>query len=441
MNIIFVSLATLATIGVGSLDSRLGEDASAPAADFSDLAPPVEEPLAPEENAFTYFVQASEVLKRFYTDENGNSMALSAFIYENNTNLAVVAEILTENEQVFRLIRQGLKCKSCVFPKLENANTLMPYIAHILYVGRLFNAKIKYERDRGDIESALRSADDLLNFGRMMRQNPNTLFSLHVSWAVEGMGIWRIQELARDPRISKQQLGRLLKTLDETPPHYASLQHAIKVEFELMTGYYESLPQIIKDREQLKIHLGTDSLLLYFIFRFGFNPKQAQIELAESYRLLISDNVKFYADMISPAEYERINHEFQNAFFSKKNAIEKTIVYMTSTGVTYLEWRCKHDANLAATKIIIASHLFQRETGRKPQTLAELVPDFLPSVPLDPFDGAPFRYNPELGVIYSVGKSLTDYSDVVKSDDDSVSEDDRIELWNAKNMVFKIWED
>ena len=440
MNFIIVSLAALAIIDFCSLDSRLGENVSVPSADFADFDLPVEESIAPEENAFTYFMQASEALKRFYTDENGNSIELNKFVYENNTNLAVAAKILTENEQVFQLVRQGVECRSCVLPKPESKDALTPYVLHILSIGRLFSTKIKYEKERGDIESALRSADDLLSFGSMIRQNPNGFVSLVCAWAVEGMGIWRIQDLARDPRISKQQLWCLLEMPDKTPPHYASLQYAIKVEFALMAKYYESLPQIIKHRETFKSHFGTDSLLPYFIFRYhGFSPKLAKIESAESYRLLISDSAKFYADMTSFIEYDNIKRNFPDVFF-EKNAIEKIIVSITSTTLTPLEMRCKHDANLAATKIIIASHLFQRETGRRTQTLDELVPDYLPYVPLDPFDGAPFRYNTELGVIYSVGQSLTDFGGVVESDD-TVSDSNRTDPWRAKNAVFKIWEE
>lgn len=37
-----------------------------------------------------------------------------------------------------------------------------------------------------------------------------------------------------------------------------------------------------------------------------------------------------------------------------------------------------------------------------------LVPDYIESIPRDPYDCAPMRYNPQLGVVYSVGKNLED---------------------------------
>ena len=49
-------------------------------------------------------------------------------------------------------------------------------------------------------------------------------------------------------------------------------------------------------------------------------------------------------------------------------------------------------------------------TGRLPDTLDELVPAYIPSVLLDPFDGQPLRFQHlDKGyVVYSVGQDLTD---------------------------------
>jgi hypothetical protein len=49
----------------------------------------------------------------------------------------------------------------------------------------------------------------------------------------------------------------------------------------------------------------------------------------------------------------------------------------------------------------VALRLYQHEQGKLPETLGELVPKYLPAVPLDPFDGKPIRYRVSAGeVIY-----------------------------------------
>ena len=60
--------------------------------------------------------------------------------------------------------------------------------------------------------------------------------------------------------------------------------------------------------------------------------------------------------------------------------------------------------------VAIALELFRRRHGAWPATLAELIPDLLPEIPPDRYDGAPLRYRLIQGqpVIYSVGADGTD---------------------------------
>lgn len=49
-------------------------------------------------------------------------------------------------------------------------------------------------------------------------------------------------------------------------------------------------------------------------------------------------------------------------------------------------------ARLRGTALLFALRAYQYDTGRLPERLADLVPDYLPAVPEDPFDGRSFRY-------------------------------------------------
>ncbi len=72
---------------------------------------------------------------------------------------------------------------------------------------------------------------------------------------------------------------------------------------------------------------------------------------------------------------------------------------------TYLARR-----RMAATALAIL--LFEADHGQRPATLAELVPDYLPAVPIDPFsaEGATIQYQPrdENPVLYSIGRDGRD---------------------------------
>ena len=62
-------------------------------------------------------------------------------------------------------------------------------------------------------------------------------------------------------------------------------------------------------------------------------------------------------------------------------------------------------ARLTAAQTALAVERFRLANDRLPEGLTEVVPRFLPAVPLDPFDGAPLRYKrlAKSYVVYSVG--------------------------------------
>ena len=67
-------------------------------------------------------------------------------------------------------------------------------------------------------------------------------------------------------------------------------------------------------------------------------------------------------------------------------------------------------AELRTAQAAIAVQRYRLASDRIPETLKDLVPDYLESVPLDPFDGKELRYKKlETGyVIYSIGEDLSD---------------------------------
>jgi hypothetical protein len=70
----------------------------------------------------------------------------------------------------------------------------------------------------------------------------------------------------------------------------------------------------------------------------------------------------------------------------------------------------RYRLDLEATVAVCALQSFKKAHGLPPGKLDELVPAFLPAIPIDPFDGKPLRYRREgkEWVIWSVGSDLKD---------------------------------
>jgi hypothetical protein len=70
----------------------------------------------------------------------------------------------------------------------------------------------------------------------------------------------------------------------------------------------------------------------------------------------------------------------------------------------------RYQANLGATAMLLAAERHRRKTGDWPVSIDAITPDMLPSRPLDPHSGQPFRLERRDGqfLIYSVGSDLKD---------------------------------
>ena len=303
-----MALAVLAVIGgvIFGIGVRkpgaLHPDTPEYAAAFPDFVLPAEEPIAPEENALTYFVQAVDAVVSIGNDEQGKPIRFNMFFEENRTNLAAIAEVLADNEQVFQLVRQGVQCRRSVYTESEFYEKPSYEIAFPFDIHTLFSARIKYAQDRGDIENALQDIQTLLAYGRLIRQNA-PFFYMNSGQVIELVGVLRIMELSRDPQLSERQLKRLLEMLDEIPSYADSLRNAYKFEFTIGT---KSLDMIASGNRGLKISsvlgMSFEHISYYekFAFRYKFIPGETQMQMADAYRLKIAEIDKTYADTIRP---------------------------------------------------------------------------------------------------------------------------------------------
>lgn len=68
----------------------------------------------------------------------------------------------------------------------------------------------------------------------------------------------------------------------------------------------------------------------------------------------------------------------------------------------------RYEAALSLEEIVLSSKRFQIAHGRLPHGVNELVTEYLDTIPIDPFDGSPLRYNLEKRIVYSVGDDQID---------------------------------
>jgi hypothetical protein len=100
-----------------------------------------------------------------------------------------------------------------------------------------------------------------------------------------------------------------------------------------------------------------------------------------------------------PADFEGLAPLVQSEV-AEKNVLARLLPAAQRVAAAY--WRSVGQTRCAVAGI--ACERFRLKHGRWPATLAELCPEFLPTVPLDPFDGQPLKYakQPDGIVVHTV---------------------------------------
>lgn len=358
----------------------------------------------PEDNAYTYFLEATNLLV-----ETTNLPLVSDFRMGQAPASDELRDWVAKNAECLALVKRGTECEICLAPPVETIGTLTPHVNPWLHMGRVLDARARLARLDGRFADA---ADDLavgLRFGHLVQKDASSLITYLVGVAIFSSFADSALELARDPAVPPETLVRLAEELETVGPFAGGLAQGIKSEQRIACHVVDGL----RDQRSSVASIGWSDLqdgkrLLARLqkFKYCFKPNQTKRNMSAVHRRVIANAPRIYADMVRGAPDEGEMGRFS---VLQPNVFGKYLFMILIPGFDKtLESKCGTESVLAGAKLAVACHRFERDRGRFPETLQELVPDFLGEVPRDPYDGAPFRYSAEKGLVWAVGKNLTD---------------------------------
>jgi hypothetical protein len=364
------------------------------------------EALPQDENAFTHFLAATNHF--FATAEDRE--AVVAYNAGEANRADELKSILSGNRHAIAQIEEGAKLERCLTPNVERLDDMITYIRDWLAISKLFMAKAIQERSLGDKAAAAHTSITLMRFGYLVHQHPSSLIEYLVGLAILSSGLTEIENLlpfvASDPQI----LELLLTELNRIDRLEAGLLRAYKAEFRLAEQWIEDYQAGKLDINSLGVGLIPAVGKLRRTSSYFFKPEETKQLLAEHYRELIEHSDHDYAEIIkgnnAPAP---IGDIYTTPNFFYPNAVGRLFIsLMTPNLMSVLERKCRASCSTAALRILCAIHLYRNAHGQLPDHLEALVPVYLESVPLDPYDNKPLRYDRAKLVVYSVGANLTD---------------------------------
>lgn len=151
---------------------------------------------------------------------------------------------------------------------------------------------------------------------------------------------------------------------------------------------------------QVTVSLGTS---------WVFNVTETKMKIAQADRVLIDSISKPFSEVPwSKLPVVETNVPIWERLI-KGNAIGNILFEMLEPSLkSCLSLKCRENVDVTATRLLLALKIYKMQHGKLPASLSELVPEFFPQVPIDDFDGKPFRYLPDQKLIYSVGPDLKD---------------------------------
>lgn len=418
--------------------------------DVADLAV-VRTEVPPEENAYTFFLQATNALRR-------RADGLLSQYRQGLTNDDVeVSATLATNQPVITWIRLGVERRHCQLPVVGKWRpgivTDLP-ISDFLEIGRLLAAQARFERIQGRMSEATDAALLLMRYGRRLHQASGLIVEYLVASAVVSMGATQAEDLARDRQCGAADRARLIAGLEELESTGAGLANVAKGESLFIANmlWQYKTGTASQDDFVYAFESGLKRSLLSLLGRalcfpsYFFQYNRTHHWIVDDYRLLIAHVSSTYVDHplrdrdMAPGNVVSEDSTRDTAF-RRPPSHETRWPFANALGLRFWHAQrktldsvvrnaCRMEFHVSTTRLLLACRAYDEATGHLPETLEALVPDHLPAVPRDPFDGEPFRYSAERRLVYSVGENLAD---------DGGTDDERPgRWWRAKDLVFEL---
>ena len=438
MKRILIALAVVVVggiVAIVTLVSYVSRDIPEP--DVADLA--VDRPeLPPAENAYTYFISATNA---FYWPTN--SAVVTDYLDGETVDTEALATVLMKNAEAMTLIRRGIQCQKCVTPEVTGFDTLLPYLSPWRNMGRILAAKTRHDRLAGRYSEATETCISHLRFADLIQRDAECIINYLVGIAVLDLGLAQARDLARDPGMSSPELRRLSDTLSALGPFAPGLIRAIKVEYKVVASTIDDLGKGNFSMDDLSSLSGSDPPSLLKGKRipgYFFQPNRTKLTFANLYRDMITNARLSYAEMnLYDVEDVLGLGEDKLKLLTRPNALGKILYAMLIPALdSLLERKCRAECGVAATHLLATLHTYENDNQAFPKTADRLVPDYLNTIPIDPYDGKQFRHDHSKGIVYSVGQDLKDSGGSSKLLSGNESDSPRRKRWNAEDIVYPI---
>ena len=378
------------------------------------------------ENAFTEYRQAADmrakivaaVVARTGTEPNPyDEVSEKGWAAADD----VTKEWLEANREVLAVWRRGTEKQHALYisPVEFNVETLLPVVQEMRMFVRLAMLEEARARHEGKFEEAWQWSRAAFRSGGHTSHRGCIIQGL-VGIALHAMSTNGMAQWAEQPGVSEEQLKQAIAQIKSDFALYEQESNIFKAEYLMMrnTLLSPSWFQMVNSSELpasiMKMGLwviGEPELTLRLTRQACANqlpeldkPVSQRRKPAGSGIIMLFDR-----DPAIPLAPRQLDAAGIERILARSWVARLMLPAIKQADNAMLRLRCRQ----AAAEAMLAAQAYHRLHGEFPKTLAELVPDFLDAVPLDPCDpsGASLLYRRDeasKAVVWSVGEDRTD---------------------------------
>lgn len=387
--------------------------------------------IADSDNAYFDLQKIENVL--YYPEEASTTITDMASGKNWNDNLA--EEMVSKNTQTFEYLKQALNKPKFQYPQFADPETIsaksLPTSDYSRKIAKLESIKILYLLKQNKNEEAFNEAFLLLSFGQKIGNSQGNLLNYLIAVSIKNMAIEDIQKIINVSDFTSEELKRYSNNLNEYKNDNQNLATTLKIENYYLINNFTNLSKDINSglkNTNLPFNSKREEANAVYYFKI---EKIKQIIIDDTRNKITFLNEPYSKEFPENENFLIFNNEkgilltlaFIKGYFTE-NFVGKLLLGAVQGPYSQTRRRSV-ELPIGATQLIMSIRAFKNDTSTLPNNLNELVPKYISSIPLDPYDKQPLRYSKEKKIIYSVGTST---EDVGGSDGSS---------WQMKNPTFK----
>jgi len=336
----------------------------------------------------------------------------------------IAEEIVSKNSQAFAYFAEAARKPKYQNPELADPanitlNMVLTPMNSWQQMARLSAIKALYLAKQGKDKEALDEALNSVSIGQKIQDSQATLIEYLVAISMKGLGLETVQKIIPSSKLASAELKQYTQGLDKFYKNENGLIMAFKGEYRiqswvmdaLASGNKEVLQEFVGEEESQNPEIAKKIKDNYY-----FQPNKTKLLFAEYARANIK-SANESCGKIKATEIQKLAPTNPAKLYTEENAIGKILHDVVAVSLTNVSTKkCQEDLLVGATQAMIAIKAFKNDTNNYPTSLNELIPNYLSSVPQDPFDGKLLKYSATKKTLYSVGEDLQDSGGSVGDD-------------------------